>query len=218
MIDLHFNRIIPWRGHHIYNSLYMWVNLSNSVNLTFVNKSFISAANHNDHQLLPLWPTNSDKVTLPSRLRIRNSDPGGLRSSSLVLGNWGSPHHAWVGKELFLNWMPERSSNPRSPIFQADSFIMHQGPRPGHDRVWLLTLWFWSDHQVAIITVCRNSHQNHSFLMRPTISRPDLLINFNRKNYCILFIPRSVLLPHNEFKLMEFTRNMTVRYMRLWIK
>ena len=68
-------------------------------------------------------------MTLPSRHRIRNLNPGGLRPSSLLLGHGGSPQYIEslrVSREetygFFETEMPERGTNPRTPTFQADSF------------------------------------------------------------------------------------------------
>ena len=55
-------------------------------------------------------------MTLPSRHRIRNSSPGGLRPSMLSLG---------VKKKIFCffeTWMPERGTKLRYPTFQEGSF------------------------------------------------------------------------------------------------
>ena len=41
----------------------------------------------------PGEPPEDGEMTLPSRHRIRNSNPGGLRPSSLPLGHRGSPQY-----------------------------------------------------------------------------------------------------------------------------
>ena len=63
-----------------------------------------------------------NEMTVPSRHIIRDSSPGGLRSSTLPL-NVESLRVS--GEETFCffeTWMPERGSKPRSSTFQADSF------------------------------------------------------------------------------------------------
>ena len=75
-----------------------------------------------------------DKITLPSRYRIRNSSPGGLRPSTLPLSHGGSsaPHNTYEwslrvnGKESFVSLKPECQSGGRTrdlPTFQAHRFI-----------------------------------------------------------------------------------------------
>ena len=57
------------------------------------------------------------QMTLPSRHKIPNSNPGGLRPSTLPLGRGGSPQY-WVlrvdGEEtsLFLSNRRDRETNP----------------------------------------------------------------------------------------------------------
>ena len=56
-----------------------------------------------------------NEMTLPFRHRIRNSNAGGLRLSSLPLIPWGSPQN-WIfmseqRRNIFKTWMPERGSN-----------------------------------------------------------------------------------------------------------
>ena len=57
-------------------------------------------------------------MTLPSRHRIRNSSPGGLRPSTLPLGHRGSPQY-WVlrvdGEELFQT-AETRKQTPNSSV------------------------------------------------------------------------------------------------------
>ena len=68
-----------------------------------------------------------DEMTLPSRHRIINSRPGGLRPSTLPLGHGGSSNiesSRMSGEEtscFFETWRPEWGLNPRSPTFQAGS-------------------------------------------------------------------------------------------------
>ena len=63
-------------------------------------------------------------MTLPSRHRIRNSSPGGLRPSTLPLGHGGSPQY-WLshvdGEEtLFVSFKPPRpGTEPRSLTWKA---------------------------------------------------------------------------------------------------
>ena len=57
------------------------------------------------------------EMTLSSRHRIRNSNPGGLRPSTLPLGHGGSHNtnfHTWMGKKhfLFLSNCRDREPNP----------------------------------------------------------------------------------------------------------
>ena len=65
------------------------------------------------------------EMTLPSRHRIRNSSPGGLRPSMLPLYHRGSPQYQIFTSErgrniLFLwNCRPDCGSNPWSQTFQG---------------------------------------------------------------------------------------------------
>ena len=64
------------------------------------------------------------EMTLPSRHRIRNSSPGGLRPSTLPLGHGGSPHY-WLshvdGEEIFLVSFkpPSPGTEPRTLAWKA---------------------------------------------------------------------------------------------------
>ena len=82
-----------------------------------------------------------DKITLPSRYRIRNSSPGGLRPSTLPLSHGGSsaPHNTYEwslrvsGKESFVSLKPECQSGGRTrdlTTFQADRFKTTASPPP----------------------------------------------------------------------------------------
>ena len=70
----------------------------------------------------------TDEMTLPSRHRIQNSNPCGLRPRSLPLDHRGSPQYLFFTSErgknilFFKTYMPERCRTPRYPTFQADSF------------------------------------------------------------------------------------------------
>ena len=89
------------------------------------------------------------EMTLPSRHRIRNSNPDGLRPSTLPLGHGGSHNIESIrfnGEETFCFfeiWGPEWGSNPRSPIFQAGSFN-HCTRAPAQVTVYL-RLWIDRD-------------------------------------------------------------------------
>ena len=56
-------------------------------------------------------------MTLPSRHRMRNSNPGGLRPSTLPLGDRGSPQYFLRvdGEETFLLLLNrrDREANPK---------------------------------------------------------------------------------------------------------
>ena len=75
-----------------------------------------------------------NKIPLPSRHRIRNSSPGGLRPNMLPLSHEGSsaPHNTYEwslrvsGKDNFVSLKPECQSGVRTgdlPTFQADRCI-----------------------------------------------------------------------------------------------
>ena len=54
-------------------------------------------------------------MTLPSRYRIRNANPGGLRPSTLPLGHGGSPKYSVLrvdGEEIFLFLLNRRDREP----------------------------------------------------------------------------------------------------------
>ena len=89
----------------------------------------------------PLWEWWDDKITLPSRYRIRNSSPGGLRPSTLPLshGVSSAPHNTYgwslrvSGKESFVSLKPQCQSGGRTrdlPTFQADRFITTASAHP----------------------------------------------------------------------------------------
>ena len=65
-------------------------------------------------------------MTLPYSRRMRNSNPGGLRPSTLPLVT-EAPHNIESsrvsGKEIFC-WRPEWGSSPRPPTFQAGRFYI----------------------------------------------------------------------------------------------
>ena len=85
---------------------------------------------------IPPPPANYEmnKITLPSRHRMRNSSPGGLRSSTLPLSHGGSsaPHNIYEwslrvsGKERFVPLKLEC----QSPTFPADRSITTACPLP----------------------------------------------------------------------------------------
>ena len=74
-------------------------------------------------------------MTLPSRHRIRNSSPGGLRPSTLPLGHGGSPQY-WLsnvdGEETFLvSFKPPRpGTEPRTLAWKAAGQTTTLGPPP----------------------------------------------------------------------------------------
>ena len=85
-------------------------------------------------QITPSANDEMNKITLPSRHRIRNSSPGDLSPSTLLLSHGGSsaPHNTYEwslrvsGKESFVSLKPECQSGGRTrdlPTFQADRFI-----------------------------------------------------------------------------------------------
>ena len=80
-----------------------------------------------------------NEMALPPRHRIRNSNPGSLWPSSLLLGHRGSPQY-WMftreqGRNLLFRWNlnAELGSNPRSPSRQL--YPLYEGPaRPLQER------------------------------------------------------------------------------------
>ena len=119
-----------------------------SVNLLFVNCSSICVydiimvdvcyntqstliTNHvrlcawSDHQIWIHEDGGMNEMTLPSRHRIRNSDPGGLRPSTLDLGHGGCPQYWNFTSERGINFCffecRSEERTPRSPTFQAGS-------------------------------------------------------------------------------------------------
>ena len=81
------------------------------------------------------WPVcEMIEMTLSSRHRIRNSSPGGLRSSTLPLGHGGSPQY-WLshvdGKETFVSFKPPRpGTEPRTLAWKAAVLTTTLGPPP----------------------------------------------------------------------------------------
>ena len=74
-------------------------------------------------------------MTLSSRHRIRNSNPGGLRPSTLPLGHGGTPQY-WLshvdGEEtFFVSYKPPRpGTEPRTLAWKAAVLTTTLGPPP----------------------------------------------------------------------------------------
>ena len=106
------------------------------------------------------------EMTLPSRHRIRNSNPGGLRPSSLLLGEHvqeGSPQffylYKWAGKETFWflkTWLPERDSNPRYPNSKQIALTA------ALQRVW--AIWQYTLETIHFVMEIRQLMLNCHFL------------------------------------------------------
>ena len=114
----------------------------------------VRAATFNDYihmHLVPylksqIIPSAHDEVTLPSRHRIRNSSPGALRPSTLLLSHGGSnaPHNTYEcslrvsGEEIFVSLKPECQSGGRIrdlTTFQGEHFIATaSAPRPNRSN------------------------------------------------------------------------------------
>ena len=119
-------------------------------------------------------------MTLPSRHRIRNSSSDRLRPSPLLLGHGGSPQYGIFTSErgvnifFFETWMPERSSNPRSPTFQAGSF--------SHCT---RALSFYHTRAVLCYFPSVSAFSNdHAFLFKLCESVPDLTPNTDSGQVC----------------------------------
>ena len=71
------------------------------------------------------WRCKMNEMTLPSRHRLWNSNPGGLRPSSPLLGHRVSPQY-WIFtcEQRKKNWMPEQGSKPRSLTFHFQITII----------------------------------------------------------------------------------------------
>ena len=108
------------------------------------------------------------EMTLQSRHRIRNSSPGGVRTSSLLLGHGGSPQYliftSEQGRNVLLHWNlnarevlePAISDFPSRQLYQ-----LHQGPIPVQQRE-------------------RNQTQSHVSVANPVASiREHILIAFD---------------------------------------
>ena len=106
-------------------------------------------------QITPSTNVEINKITLPSRHRIRNSSPGGLRPSTLPLSHGGSsaPHNTYEwslrvsGKKRFVSLKTECQSRGRTrdlPSFQADRFITTASapPPPLPKLLQLGVYWF----------------------------------------------------------------------------
>ena len=68
-------------------------------------------------QFGPGEPPEDGEMTRPSRHRIRNSNPGELRSSTLPLGHGGSHNtkfQEWMGKKHFYSFQTAETGN-RAP-------------------------------------------------------------------------------------------------------
>ena len=79
------------------------------------------------------------EMTLSSRHRIRNSNHGGLRPSTLPLGHGGSPQY-WLshvdGEETFFVFFkpPRPGTEPRTLAWKAAVLTTTVGPPPGSYR------------------------------------------------------------------------------------
>ena len=79
-------------------------------------------------------------MTLSSRHRIRNSNPGGLRPSTLPLGHGGSPQY-WLshmdGEETFFVSLkpPRPGTEPRTLAWKAAVLTTTLGPPPDQTTV-----------------------------------------------------------------------------------
>ena len=80
----------------------------------------------------PGEPLDDGEMTLPSRHRIRNSNPGGLRPRTLSLGHGGSPHTSGWGRNIFVSFKPPRPGNePRTLAWKAavlTKYVIGPGP------------------------------------------------------------------------------------------
>ena len=110
-----------------------------------------------------------NKITLPSRHRIGNSIPGGLRPSTLPLSHGGSsaPHNTYewslrvIGRESFVTLQPECHSGGRTRdllTFQADRFITT--PSAPHPPPKLLQLGVQQFQREIIKNVCPKINEN----------------------------------------------------------
>ena len=85
-------------------------------------------------------------MTLSSRHRIRNSNPGGLRPSTLPLGHGGSPQY-WLshvdGEEtFFVSFKPPRpGTEPRTLACKAAVLTTTLGPLPSRLRQLMYACW-----------------------------------------------------------------------------
>ena len=78
------------------------------------------------------------EMTLSSRHRIRNSSPGGLRPSTILLGHGSSPHNWIIASENFVSLKLAGQIRVRSPTSQTCSFIHCSVATVGQRRVALL--------------------------------------------------------------------------------
>ena len=99
-------------------------------------------------QITPSANDEMNKITLPSRHRIRNLTPCGLRPSTLALSHGGSiaPHNTYEWslrvseKERFVSLKPECQSGGRPrdlPTFQGDRFITTGFSDTLNDQIYL---------------------------------------------------------------------------------
>ena len=93
-------------------------------------------------------------MTLSSRHRTRNSSPGGLRPSTLLLGHGGSPQLTFTrgwGRNIFVSFKaPRPGTEPRTLAWKAAVLTTTLGPPPcfvkicffGHiGAMWLSLIW-----------------------------------------------------------------------------
>ena len=87
-------------------------------------------------------------MTLPSKHRIRNSNPGGLRPSTLPLGH-GDSHYmifksGW-GRNIFVSIKPPRPGNESQTLaWKAAVLTTTLGPRPAKlFKGWGVEYWIW---------------------------------------------------------------------------
>ena len=113
-----------------------------------------------------IWPGEPPEdgemieMTLSSNHRIRNSSPGGLRPSTLLLGHGGSPHVD--GEETF--------------------FVSFKPPRPGTDRYRIGGLYLRTPCQMLFMSKTSGKHECHRNYTTDHNSNTGLAYNDNLLN------------------------------------
>ena len=111
-------------------------------------------------------------MTLPSRHRIRNSNPGGLKSSTLPLGHGGSPQY-WVlrvdGEETFFCFFQAAETGKRAPNSSvkgsgANLLRMVRWHRPPDTGFEIQTLDVWDRARYLSVTEAPNNTEFYEWM------------------------------------------------------
>ena len=138
------------------------------------------------------------EMTLPSRHRILNSIPGGLRPSTLPLGHGGSPQY-WLshmdGEEtFFVSFKPPRPGiEPRTLAWKAavltTTLVVHLGCNPGY---MIFTIKPFRADRICSLSLSHWGLIDWKFVMNPIKN------NFIEQRFQFVKMTRHMVNPYNE--------------------